>query len=121
MLDELAAVERVLTWRKNPNLSLRDSYQELERLNEVLIDLAVEGLGRGFPPLMIANQYLCGLPEKYTTMRDGLISTSQMSRNQIIAAVEAKEERDSRRGNKSIECWNCGGSTEVPSATASTI
>lgn len=58
--DELAAMGKILTWKKNPKVTLRDSHQELEKLNEELKDRSIEGL----PPLVIANQYLHGFPFK---------------------------------------------------------
>ena len=119
--EELAALERVVLWRKDPSKSIEESLKELERWNTELKELSDNNNGVNNRVLMF--YFLRGLPEEYKAVRSAIIgSGSEAFNRDVILSKLQTEERWMISSNGSPNevsgesanwafnenCYNCG-------------
>lgn len=105
---------RVLQWKKNPNMSIADSLDEIEQFNFEIEDVA--GIGKSFNSTMILIIFLNGLGTEWSDVISSIETSKNYNRNDILLRLRNVEVSRQLRTNVSanrashgysITCYEC--------------
>jgi hypothetical protein len=117
--DVIIALRKVTLWKKDPQMDLETSLQQLEQLNAELYEISNKQ--QSFNELMILTMFLDGLPDEYEGIRDSLFGNTTLERGLILSRLQQKELKSNKTEDNSGEttgesanrakqgkCFNCG-------------